>query len=171
MANDVGWRCRTIFFFYSSITNCGYGDRGRNWNRTQDCRLSWIKRIHLLITFSPWNKRGGKTEEKKKRGSMDLWLSFVRKMEESSGGKWRVERGPVRGVNVAEWPAAGRRHEDLREQRSHWSRLASLTKPAKQHCKTTARTEQLRSNRERQQSFQNQSKNHGNNIAANSLPW
>lgn len=32
----------------------------------------------------------------------DLRLSFVRKMEEPSVRKWRVERGPVGGVNVAQ---------------------------------------------------------------------
>lgn len=47
-------------------------------------------------------------------------------------------------------------------------------KAAKQQgskAKTTARTEQLHGNRERQQQSKTKSKNHGNNVAANSLPW
>lgn len=59
----------------------------------------------------------------------DLWLSFGRKMEESRERKRRVERRPVRGVNVAHWPAAGGGHDHLQGQRSY----SGQSGPARQH--------------------------------------
>lgn len=68
----------------------------------------------------------------------DLRLSFVRKMEESRGRKRRVERRPVRGVNVAQRPAAGGGHDDLQGGRGHTQVRAGLGS-ATHTPKTTAK--------------------------------
>lgn len=67
----------------------------------------------------------------------DLEVSFVRKMEESRGRKRRVKRRPVGGVNVAQRPAAGGRHDNLQGQRSNSSTWTSSkdTDINKRHCK------------------------------------
>lgn len=120
----------SVFFFYGSATNWWY--RACNWimkhsvqtehtrMQSQLSRSGRIKWKHLRTALSPGLKGNHvKIKDKRRKSVEDLWLNFVRKMEESRGRKRRVERRPVRGVNVAQWPAAGRGHDDLQGQRSY----------------------------------------------------
>lgn len=108
-------------------------------------RSGRIKWKHLRTALSPGLKGDHvKIKDKRRKSVEDLWLNFVRKMEESRGRKRRVERRPVRGVNVAQWPAAGRGHDDLQGQRSYTGQSG----PAQQHSKhhsSTAKPQRWRS--------------------------
>lgn len=59
-----------------------------------------LNKSEPLICF--FQKKKVEMKNRRRKSVEDLELSFVRKMEESRGWKRRVERRPVRGVNVTQ---------------------------------------------------------------------